>query len=88
MPLPVRRRGPPSTPTSWIARPVVINSEGRLVPWELYGLTQMEYNQIAALFINFDSDDNGELDRTELRTELLSSSKSMRRSVRTCSAMG
>ncbi|KAG5477793.1 hypothetical protein LSCM1_05092 [Leishmania martiniquensis] len=35
-------------------------------PWTLYGLGQSEYDQIVSLFVFFDDDDSGTLDRNEV----------------------
>eukprot|EP01065_Artemidia_motanka_P032920 TRINITY_DN398_c0_g1_i1.p1 TRINITY_DN398_c0_g1~~TRINITY_DN398_c0_g1_i1.p1 ORF type:complete len:333 (+),score=116.05 TRINITY_DN398_c0_g1_i1:64-1062(+) len=35
-------------------------------PWQKYGLSQTDYDYICALFINFDDDDGGTLDKLEL----------------------
>ncbi|XQJ27365.1 Zinc finger, C3HC4 type (RING finger)/Ring finger domain/zinc-RING finger domain/EF-hand domain pair/EF hand/EF-hand domain/Secreted protein acidic and rich in cysteine Ca binding region containing protein, putative [Leishmania guyanensis] len=35
-------------------------------PWTLYGLDQAEYDQIVSLFVFFDDDDSGMLDRNEV----------------------
>ncbi|CAD2219849.1 Zinc finger, C3HC4 type (RING finger)/RING-type zinc-finger/zinc-RING finger domain/EF hand/EF-hand domain pair, putative [Angomonas deanei] len=35
-------------------------------PWNLYGLTQEEYDQIVSIFVFFDADDSGTLDRQEV----------------------
>ena len=35
-------------------------------PWRAYGLSQIEYDQIVAIFMTFDVDDSGELDVREL----------------------
>ena len=35
-------------------------------PWRAYGLSQIEYDQIVAIFMTFDRDDSGELDVEEL----------------------
>ncbi|KPA79209.1 hypothetical protein ABB37_05696 [Leptomonas pyrrhocoris] len=35
-------------------------------PWTLYGLGQNEYDQIVSLFVFFDDDDSGSLDRNEV----------------------
>lgn len=37
------------------------------VPWERYGLSQVEYDQICALFMTFDASGNGQLNRGELK---------------------
>jgi Ca2+-binding EF-hand superfamily protein len=37
-------------------------------PWRAYGLDQDEYDHIFAVFMTFDTDGSGELDRSELKT--------------------
>lgn len=46
--------------------PALIASNSHPRPWELYALAQEEYDQIVAIFMTFDEDDSGELDRSEL----------------------
>jgi Ca2+-binding EF-hand superfamily protein len=41
---------------------------GNQQPWHSYGLEQEEYDHIFAVFLTFDTDGSGELDREELKT--------------------
>ncbi|KPA79210.1 hypothetical protein ABB37_05697 [Leptomonas pyrrhocoris] len=55
---------PPQLPPS-AEHPQVIEPTGPR-PWTLYGLGQNEYDQIVSLFVFFDDDDSGSLDRNEV----------------------
>lgn len=46
--------------------PRVIRSDGHRAPWVLYGFDQESYDQLVAIFMTFDDDGSGELDRSEL----------------------
>eukprot|EP01062_Namystynia_karyoxenos_P057866 TRINITY_DN4904_c0_g2_i1.p1 TRINITY_DN4904_c0_g2~~TRINITY_DN4904_c0_g2_i1.p1 ORF type:complete len:424 (+),score=131.86 TRINITY_DN4904_c0_g2_i1:109-1272(+) len=58
---PARPVTPPARPAP--ARPPPPQSDR---PWERYGISQDDFDFICALFINFDDDDGGTLDRQEL----------------------
>jgi Ca2+-binding EF-hand superfamily protein len=57
---------PPPRRQSFGPPPALIVSSSHPRPWELYALSQEEYDQIVAIFMTFDEDDSGELDRGEL----------------------
>ena len=46
---------------------VIPVAAGGSTPWVQYGLSQMEYDQIFCIFLHFDADGSGELDKKELK---------------------
>lgn len=53
-------------PPPWGSRRYEVIEPSGSHPWTLYNLSQSEYDQIVSLFVFFDEDDSGSLDRNEV----------------------
>jgi Ca2+-binding EF-hand superfamily protein len=63
-----RPQQPAPQANAWTPQPAPRPPVAHSAPWTLYGLDQEEYDHIMAVFMTFDTDGSGELDRREVTT--------------------